>query len=165
MSETVSRAHRMIDLLEKELGSLDHLYFAFPQVRSVKSQSLDDPAAVVVGAIAMSRNPPKARVRSTVGPKHPLPSTYLEIRGISGVETVVPTNPAKKLLKGKRCLVIEQWGQRFVCRVPHEVRDKIVKGTVAVVGIPPEHADWNVEIVRALQETARKLSASKSLAK
>ena len=111
----ISRVHAMIDRLEMELGSLDYLCFAFPQVLGVDSEAYGDPSAFVAGAIARTCNPPAGAVKASVSPKHPLPSTYIQLDGISSVEIVVPTNSAKKLLKRKRCLVIEKWGDNFVC--------------------------------------------------
>ena len=151
----VARAHVMIDRLKMELGSLDHLCFAFPQVLGVDSRSYGDPSAFVAGAIARTRNPPAGTVKESVSPKHPLPSTYIRLDGISSVEILVPTNTAKKLLKRKRCLVIEKWGDDFVCRIPDEIRDGIDRETIAVIGIPPDGYDWKLPIVEKMREAAR----------
>ena len=154
----ITRAHTMIARLEKELGPLDYLCFAFPQVLGVDSQSYSDPSIFVAGAIARTRNPPVDAVKVNVSLKHPLPSTYILLDGISSVEIAVPTNSAKKLLKRKRCLVIEQWGDAFVCRVPNDIRDGIDQNTLALVGIPPVGYDWNLPIVEKLREVAGTLS-------
>ena len=154
----IARAHAMIDQLEMELGSLDYLCFAFPQVLGVDSQSYGDPSAFVAGAIARTCNPPAGAVKASVSPKHPLPSTYIRLDGISSVEIVVPTNTAKKLLKRKRCLVIEKWGDDFVCRVPNDIRDGIGRKTIAIIGIPPDGYDWSLSVVEKMREVARTLS-------
>ena len=154
----ITFAHTMIARLEKELGPLDYLCFAFPQVLGVDSQSYSDPSPFVAGAIARTRNPPVDAVNVSVSPKHPLPSTYIGLDGISSVEIAVPTNSAKKLLKRKRCLVIEQWGDAFVCRVPNDIGDGIGQQTLALVGIPPFGYDWNLPIVEKLREVAGTLS-------
>ena len=153
----IARAHAMIDRLKMELGSLDYLCFAFPQVLGVESQSYSDPSTFIAGAIARTRNPPAGAVKASVSPKHPLPSTYIRLDGISSVEVVVPTNAAKKLLKRKRCLVIEKWGDDFVCRVPNDIRDGIDRRTIAIIGIPPDGYDWNLPIVEKMREVARTL--------
>ena len=154
----IARAHAMIDQLKMKLGSLDYLCFAFPQVLGVDSQSYGDPSAFVAGAIARTRNPPAGTVKASLSRKHPLPSTYIRLDGISSVEIVVPTNAAKKLLKRKRCLVIETWGDDFVCRVPNDIRDGIAWKTIAIVGIPPDGYDWNLPVVEKMREVARTLS-------
>ena len=155
----IARAHAMIDRLEMELGSLDYLCFAFPQVLGVESQSYGDPSAFIAGAIARTCNPPAGAVKASVSPKHPLPSTYIRLDGISSVAVVVPTNAAKKLLKRKRCLVIEKWSDDFVCRVPNDIRDGIDRKTIAIIGIPPDGYGWNLPIVEKMREVARTLSA------
>ena len=154
----IARAHVMIDRLEMELGPLDYLCFAFPQVLGADSQSYGDPSSFVAGAIARTRNPPAGAVRASVSPKHPLPSTYIQLDGISNVEIALPTNTAKKLLRRKRCLVIEKWGDDFVCRVPNAIRDGIARKTIAIIGIPPDGYDWNLPIVEKMREVARTLS-------
>ena len=148
----------MIDFLKKELGSLDHLCFAFPQVIGVGSQSYGDPTAFIVGAIARTQNPPAGTVKSSVLPGHPLPSTYIGLDGISSVEIAISTNAAKKLLKRKRCLVIEKWRDEFVCRVPNYMRDGMAQNTIAIIGIPPGGTDWNLPVVEKMREVARALS-------
>ena len=124
-SREIARAHKMIDQLGDELGSLDHLCFAFPKVKRTHSKSYEDPSTFIVGAIARSRNPPQGTLKSEVDYKHSLPSTYIELDGISDVEIELPSHNAKKLLKRKNCLVIEKWFDDFVCRVPNEIRDGI----------------------------------------
>ena len=109
-SREIARAHKMIGQLRDELGSLDHLCFAFPQVKGTHSQSFEDPSTFIAGAIARSRNPPPDTLKSEVDCEHPLPSTYIRLDGISDVEIEVRSNNAKKLLKRKNCLVIEKWG-------------------------------------------------------
>ena len=153
-SREIARAHEMIVQLGDKLGSLDHLCFAFPQVKGAHSQSFEDPSPFIAGAIARSRNPPPGTVKSEVDHKHHLPSTYLELDGISDVEIELPSNNAKKLLKRKNCLVIEKWGNDFVCRVPNEIRDGIEQETIAVVGIPPSGRDWNYPIIKKLRDVA-----------
>ena len=160
-TEMIARAHTMIDRLEAQLGSLDYLCFAFPQVLGVESQYYGDPSAFIAGAIARTCNPPAGAVKATVSSKHPLPSTYIRLDGISGLEVVVPTNAAKKLLKRKRCLVIEEWGDDFVCRVPNNIRDGIDRNTIAIIGIPPDGYDWNLPIVQKMREVAHALSAKR----
>ena len=146
-------------MLDQLLGSLDHLCFAFPQALGMESQSYSDPSVFIAGAIARTRNPPVGAIRARVGPRHPLPWTYIRLDGISRVEVLVPTNSAKKLLKRKRCLVIETWGEDFVCRVPNDIRDGIDRRTIAIIGIPLEGYDWNLPIIEKMQEVARALRA------
>ena len=155
----ITRAHTMIARLEKELGPLDYLCFAFPQVLGVDSQSYSDPSIFVAGAIARTCNPPVDAVKANVSLKHPLPSTYILIDGISSVEIAVPTNSAKKLLKRKRCLVIERWGDEFICRVPNHIIDEKGRNTLAIIGIPPDGYDWNLPIVEKMHEVVGTLNA------
>ncbi len=164
--QLVTHAHTMLDRLAKDLGSLDHLCFAFPQVLVEGSQSYEDPSVLVAAAIARAVNPPSGTIASTVDSKHPVPSTYVRLDGVSGLEIEVPTKNAKKLLKRKRCLVIERWrgkksGDRYVCRVTDEIRDGVGNRTIAVVGIPPRGFDWNLAVVSAMQETAREITAKR----
>ena len=157
-SREIDRAHKMIVQLGDKLGQLDHLCFAFPQVKGTHSQSYEDPSTFIAGAIARSRNPPQGTLMSEVDCEHPLPSTYIQLDGISDVEFELRTNNAKKLLKQKNCLVVEKWGGKFACRVPNEIRDGIVQRTIAVVGIPPVGYDWNYQIVEKLRYIAGTIS-------
>ena len=153
----ISRAHSMIIQLERHLGSLDHLCFAFPQVLLASSQFYQDPSVVITAAIAMAPNPPAGRVKSTVGDKHPDPGQYLQLDGISSVEIVVPSNSAKKLLR-RRCLVVEQWDDIFVCRVPNDIRDRLGHQTMDITGIPAVGHDWSLPVVKKLHEVASTIS-------
>ena len=65
----IVRAHAMIDQLEMELGSLDYLCFAFPQVRGGLS-ILRDPSAFVAGAIKPVRQVRYECALSTPCPRH-----------------------------------------------------------------------------------------------
>ena len=156
--DAITYAHAMINNLGEELGPLDHLCFAFPQVMPIGRESCGDPSVYVLGAIVRSRKPEPGQVRGSSGAGHPLPSSYLQVDGIADVEIQVRTNSAKKLLKRKRCLVIEKWGNTFVCRVPNELRDEIGWKTTAVVGVPPQGYTWSLSVVRKLQETCREIS-------
>ncbi len=155
----VARAHAQIEELRKQLGSLDHLYFAFPLVMAEGSRTYSDPVGLIAAAIGMSREPSNPRFRKVVDQKHPLPSAYVELAGVVDVEMEVPTKNAKKLLRNKRCLVIEQWGSQFVCRVPDQIRDELDGQTAGIACIPPEGTVWNVPVVRQLQEVSRSISA------
>ena len=157
----VARAHDQVEELREQLGSLDHLYFAFPQVMADGASNYSDPVVFIASAIALSRQAPNPQVRKVVDQRHPLPSAYIELNGITDVEMTVPTKNAKKLLKNKQCLVVEKWGSRFVCRVPDQIRDAIDRQTAGIACIPPEGTVWSVPVVNKLQEVSRSISAQK----
>ena len=163
--EDIDQARKQIDQLKTELGTLDHLYFAFPQVSSTTSENYSDPSGLVLSAIAVARDPSTAvakdPIKKRVNASHPLPAVYVRLSGVVAVEFVVPTNTAKKMLKHRRCLVIEKWGDTFVCRVPNFIRDELDRETVSVVGIPPTGYSWNLQVVRKLQEVCRELSTQR----
>ena len=150
----------MIDILRRELGSLDYLYFAFPQVSDSDSGVYDDPSVFVASAIAVARNHQRDSIKARVNPPHPLSSDYVRIDGISATEIVIPTNVAKKMLRYRPCLVIEKWGDEFVCRVPNRIRDGINEGTISVLGIPRVGHIWSLSVVRKLQETCKQLATT-----
>ena len=161
MLDAISRTYTLIDRLEKELGSLDHLCFAFPQVLPIGSLSYKDPSIFVTAAISLARSPSEEAIKAHVSEAHPEPSTYILVGGIAGLEVNVPTRSAKRLMKRKDCLVIERWGEEFVCRVPSRIRDALNQQTLAVVGIPPEGSVWRVPIVKSMQDVARDISQQK----
>ncbi len=156
--ELIIRAHKMIDRLNMELGTLDHLYFAFPRVLSSDFRPYDDPSSIVVAALASAHNPLPSEVKKIIGAEHPLPSTYIKLNSVLDVEIAVPRKNAKTLLINKHCLVVEKWGGEFVCRVPQEIRTGIGHGTIAVIGIPPDGSYWNLEVIKKLRDTARTMS-------
>ena len=160
MPNAIERVHGMISQLEEELGSLDHLVFAFPMVSTGEGRYNEPGSVFCAAAIARSR---EGNIYSEVDDKHPMPSDYIELVGIEDVAVRVPSNSAKKLLKRKQCLVIEKWGRRFVCRVPHRLRDGIGNGTIGLVDVPPIGMNWSILIVKKLQEVSRSLSEERRM--
>ncbi len=159
----IERAHGMIDALEKELVSLDHLYFAFPDTKtSLFERSYSNASTQVVPALFISHSPTSAiegpaAIRTIVDHKHPLPSDYVRMPRVKDTRVLMEKVPSKsvKRLLGKRCLVIEKWGNEFVCRVPHYIRESAKDGTSAIVAIPPPGKMWNLTVVKKLQDVCR----------
>ena len=163
--EELKRVHGLLDVLAGELGSLEHLYFAYPHIRTEYVEGYYDPSPVVAAAISISREPSKAilgdeAIRKRIDEKHPIPSAYIKLNGVVDVEVSLSRKSAKKL-RAKRCLVIERWGEEFVCRVPDGIRDEISRRTVSLVAIPPAGTAWSILVVRALQDVAREIGAQK----
>ena len=161
----LNRVHGLLDVLAEKLGSLEHLYFAYPHIRTEYVEGYYDPSSVVAGAISVSREPSKAilgdeAIRKRIDEKHPIPSSYIKLNGVVDVE-FSPSRKSLKKLRTKRCLVIERWGEEFVCRVPDGIRDEIDRKAVSLVAIPPAGAAWSIPIVRALQDVAKKIGVQK----
>lgn len=167
----ILRAHAMINALKKELDSLDYLYFAFPDTKtSLFEQSYSDASTQVMPALFISHNPSSAlegaaAIRKIVGSRHPLPSDYVRMPRVKDTRVLmekVPSNSVKRLLN-KRCLVIEKWGNEFVCRVPHYIRESAKDGTSAIIAIPQPGKVWNLTIVRKLQDVCRTIGQQVSM--
>ena len=137
----------------------------YPHIRTEYVEGYYDPSSVVAAAISISREPSKAilgdeAIRKRVDEKHPTPSAYIKLNGVVDVE-FSPSRKSIQKLRAKRCLVIERWGEEFVCRVPDSIRDEIDRRTVSLVAIPPAGAAWSIPVVRVLQDIAREIGAKK----
>ena len=166
----IERAHSMINVLETALGSLEHLYFAFPDAKSSFLQpSYSDACIHVLGALAISFDHSSANegplaIKKIVEHERSINSDYIWMSQVK--DTRVPMervshNSIKRLL-GKRCLVIEKWGEKFYCRVPHYIREGSSIGTSAIIGIPPPGMKWNLPIIKGMQDVCRKIGQAKT---
>ena len=166
----IERAHSMINALEADLGSLERLYFAFPDTAtSIFERSYSDASIQVVSTIAISHSPASANegpaaIEKIVDKMHPLPSDYVRLPQVKDTRVRMESVPSKsvKRLLVKRCLVIEKWGNKFVCRVPHYIRENAKNGTSAIIAIPPPGNVWNLTIVKKLQDVCRTMGRPQS---
>ena len=166
----IERAHSMVNTLETALGSLEHLYFAFPEAKSSFLQpSYSDASSYVLAAIAISHDPARAKqgtsaIINSVDRRHPMPSDHVwmsQVRDTRVLMENVPRKSVKRLLC-KRCLVIQKWGDVFACRVPHSIREGSNNGTSAIIGIPPPGMKWNLPIIKGMQDVCRKIGRAKT---
>ena len=166
----IERAHSMINALEMDLGSLDHLYFAFPDTKSsLFERSYSDASTQIMPALFISHSPASAiegptAIRKIVDNRHPLPSDYVRMPEVKDTRVLmekVPSKSIKKLLN-RRCLVIEKWGNEFVCRVPHYIRESAKYGASTIIGIPPPGKLWNLTIVKKFQDVCRTMGQAQS---
>ena len=166
----IERAHSMINVLETALGSLEHLYFAFTDAkRSFLQASYSDAAIHLLGALAISFDHASAKeglyaIRKFVEHERSIHSDYVRMSQVRDTRVLmekVPSKSIKKLLC-KRGLVIEKWDE-FVCRVPHFIRENVSNGTSAIIGIPPPGMNWNLPIIKTMQDACRTMGQAKTV--
>ena len=167
----IERAHSMINALETDLGSLEHLYFAFPDAKSSSfAPSYSDASSHVLAAIAISHDPASARkgpsaIKKIIEHECSINSDYVWMSQVKDTRILMEKvgHISIKRLLYKRCLVIEKWGKKFYCRVPHSIRENTSNGTVAIIGIPPPGMSWNLPIIKTMQDVCRTMGRAKTV--
>ena len=136
---------RKVDQFRRQLASLDYLVFTFQQIRTPGGWIC---ASVVVAGAIQSDG-----IVQRVDDRHPVPSAYIQLQGVCGLDVEVDTKAAARMLKLHRCLVVERWGVDFICRIPTWLRENIGRGTTGVTNL-----NQSVVVVRKLQEVSRSLT-------
>ena len=144
-ADVETEVSRKIDQFRRELGSLDCLVFTLQKIRTPGGWMCA--SVVIAGAIQSDR------IVQWVDDRHPVPSAYIRLQGVCGLDVEVDTKTAARMLKLHRCLVVERWGVDLICRVPKWLSENIGRGTTGVTNL-----NQSVVVVRKLQEVSRSLT-------